>query len=148
MNIAPAPRTGKSETPLIVFPFAVPTPRAVRSYARPPIRAYGAAFGAIQDALSFFRNSYDTFAGWRASIIRLYGLVTADEQSRELPKLAITDTDDGVVEIDAVEVRSPAGVSDGSRCRVAGEGGRGSGSSQSGVLSLRVQLKPHPVLDV
>ena len=68
-----------------------------------------AAFGAIQDALSFFRNSYDTFAGWRASIIRLYGLVTADEQSRELPKLAITDTDDGVVEIDAVEVRSPAG---------------------------------------
>ncbi|MDT5014601.1 MAG: vitamin B12/bleomycin/antimicrobial peptide transport system ATP-binding/permease protein, partial [Mycobacterium sp.] len=37
-----------------------------------------AAFGAVQDALSFFRNSYDTFAGWRASIIRLYGLVTAD----------------------------------------------------------------------
>ena len=25
-----------------------------------------AAFGAIQDALSFFRNSYDMFAGWRA----------------------------------------------------------------------------------
>ena len=41
-----------------------------------------AAFGAIQDALSFFRNSYDVFAGYRASIIRLYGLVTADEQSR------------------------------------------------------------------
>ena len=30
-----------------------------------------AAFGAVQDALSFFRNAYDVFAGWRASIIRL-----------------------------------------------------------------------------
>ena len=68
-----------------------------------------AAFGAIQDALSYFRNSYDTFAGWRASIIRLHGLVTADEQSRGLPELAVTDTDDGVVELDTVEVRSPAG---------------------------------------
>ena len=38
------------------------------------------AFGAIQEALSFFRNAYDTFAGYRASIIRLYGLVTANEE--------------------------------------------------------------------
>ena len=35
--------------------------------------------------------------------------MTANEQSRALPKLAITDNDDGAVEIDAVEVRSPAG---------------------------------------
>ena len=50
-----------------------------------------AAFGAIQDALSFFRNSYDVFAGYRASIIRLHGLVTANEQSRALPKLTVDD---------------------------------------------------------
>ena len=48
-----------------------------------------AAFGAIQEALSFFRNSYDVFAGYRASILRLYGLVTANEQSRALPKLDV-----------------------------------------------------------
>ena len=47
-----------------------------------------------------------------------------------------------------VEVRIPAGVTDGSRVRVAGEGGRGSGSAPSGDLYLRVQLKPHPVFDV
>ena len=47
-----------------------------------------------------------------------------------------------------VEVRIPAGVTDGSRIRVAGEGGRGSGSAPSGDLYLRVQLKPHPVFDV
>jgi curved DNA-binding protein len=47
-----------------------------------------------------------------------------------------------------VEVRIPAGVTDGSRVRVAGEGGRGAGSGPSGDLYLRVQLKPHPVFDV
>ena len=47
-----------------------------------------------------------------------------------------------------VEVRIPPGVTDGSRVRVTGEGGRGSGSAPSGDLYLRVQLKPHPVFDV
>ena len=47
-----------------------------------------------------------------------------------------------------VEVRIPPGVTDGSRVRVSGEGGRGSGSAPSGDLYLRVQLKPHPVFDV
>jgi curved DNA-binding protein len=47
-----------------------------------------------------------------------------------------------------VEVRIPAGVTDGSRVRVAGEGGRGAGSAPSGDLYLRVQLQPHPVFDV
>jgi DnaJ-class molecular chaperone len=43
-----------------------------------------------------------------------------------------------------VEVRIPAGVSDGSRVRVSGEGGRGSGSGPSGDLFLRVRLRPQP----
>jgi curved DNA-binding protein len=48
----------------------------------------------------------------------------------------------------SVEVRIPAGVTDGSRVRVTGEGGRGTGSAPSGDLFLRVQLKPHPVFDI
>ncbi len=48
----------------------------------------------------------------------------------------------------SVEVRIPAGVTDGSRVRVAGEGGRGTGNAPSGDLYLRVQLKPHPVFEV
>ncbi len=68
-----------------------------------------AAFGAIQDALSFFRNSYDVFAGYRASILRLHGLVTANEQSRALPKVAVDTDADGAIELDAVEVRDPHG---------------------------------------
>ena len=47
-----------------------------------------------------------------------------------------------------VEVRIPAGVTDGSRVRVPGEGGRGGGSGPSGDLYLRVQLRPHPVFDI
>lgn len=48
----------------------------------------------------------------------------------------------------SVEVRIPPGVTDGSRVRVAGEGGRGTGSAASGDLYLRIQLKPHPVFEV
>jgi curved DNA-binding protein len=47
-----------------------------------------------------------------------------------------------------VEVRIPPGVTDGSRVRVPGEGGRGAGNGASGDLYLRVQLKPHPLFDV
>jgi len=47
-----------------------------------------------------------------------------------------------------VEVRIPAGVTDGSRVRVAREGGRGTASGPSGDLFLRVHLKPHPRFDV
>jgi curved DNA-binding protein len=48
----------------------------------------------------------------------------------------------------SVEVRIPPGVTDGSRVRVAGEGGHGTGSGPSGDLYLRIQVKPHPVFEV
>ena len=43
-----------------------------------------------------------------------------------------------------VDVRIPAGVGDGSRVRVAGEGEHGVGGASSGDLFLRVRLGPHP----
>jgi DnaJ-class molecular chaperone len=46
-----------------------------------------------------------------------------------------------------VDVRIPAGVADGSRVRVAGEGEHGSGGAQSGDLFLRIRLAPHPVYE-
>src|SRR5882757_5671251 len=67
------------------------------------------AFGSIQDGLSFFRNAYDQFAGYRAAIIRLHGLVEANDAGRALPEVTTTPCVDGAVELDDVEVRTPDG---------------------------------------
>jgi vitamin B12/bleomycin/antimicrobial peptide transport system ATP-binding/permease protein len=68
-----------------------------------------AAFGTIQESLSFFRNHYNHFASFRASIIRLHGLVDANARGRELPEVAVEPSERGSVEIAAVEVRTPSG---------------------------------------
>jgi curved DNA-binding protein len=44
----------------------------------------------------------------------------------------------------SVDVRIPAGVNDGSRVRVAGEGEHGAAGAAAGDLYLRVHLLPHP----
>ncbi len=46
-----------------------------------------------------------------------------------------------------VDVRIPAGVGDGSRVRITGEGEQGGGGGKSGDLYLRVRLAPHPVFE-
>jgi DnaJ-class molecular chaperone len=47
----------------------------------------------------------------------------------------------------SVDVRSPAGVKDGSRVRAAGEGEAGANGGAAGDLYLRVQTRPHPVFE-
>jgi len=46
-----------------------------------------------------------------------------------------------------VDVRIPAGVGDGSRVRISGEGESGAGGAASGDLYLRVRLAPHPLFE-
>ena len=46
-----------------------------------------------------------------------------------------------------VDVRIPAGVGDGARVRVAGEGERGTAGGPAGNLYLRIRLAPHPVFE-
>lgn len=67
------------------------------------------AFGNIQDSLSFFRNNYDNFAGFRASIIRLHGLVDANERGRALPTILVKPSEETAVELRGIEVRTPEG---------------------------------------
>lgn len=44
----------------------------------------------------------------------------------------------------ALDVKIPAGVTDGQRIRLAGQGGQGSGGGSSGDLYLVVRIAPHP----
>jgi vitamin B12/bleomycin/antimicrobial peptide transport system ATP-binding/permease protein len=67
------------------------------------------AFGSIQTGLSFFRNSYDQFAGWQASIIRLHGLVIANEEGRALPSLTVEPSKSCLVELEDIQVTTPDG---------------------------------------
>jgi DnaJ-class molecular chaperone len=66
--------------------------------------------------------------------------------------LSLEDADQGVTRRLAlkhdghartVDVRIPAGVGDGSRVRVSGEGESGAGGGTAGDLYLRIQLAPH-----
>jgi vitamin B12/bleomycin/antimicrobial peptide transport system ATP-binding/permease protein len=68
------------------------------------------AFLSVHDSLAFFRAVYDSFASYRAVIIRLDGLVTANEQARELPTLTALPSADGSLQLDEVEVRTPQGA--------------------------------------
>ncbi|MCW1958062.1 MAG: ABC transporter ATP-binding protein/permease [Mycobacterium sp.] len=67
------------------------------------------AFSNISDSLSFFRNAYDQFACYRASIIRLHGLIEANEGALEMPSLETLPSTDGSVQLNRVEVRTPDG---------------------------------------
>jgi vitamin B12/bleomycin/antimicrobial peptide transport system ATP-binding/permease protein len=68
------------------------------------------AFGRVASSLAFFRNVYDAFASYRAAIIRLDGLITANESARELPSLTAEQSRDGSLELADVEVRTPEGT--------------------------------------
>jgi len=65
------------------------------------------AFHAIHDALSFFRNAYDSFASYRAALIRLDGLIDANARARAMPRVTTEDAD--VVAAEDVDVRTPDG---------------------------------------
>ena len=107
------------------------------------------AFSNIFDGLSFFRNSYDQFASYRAAIIRLHGLVVADERARELPELLVRPSADGAVAIEGVEVRTPDGdqlidsldvhLSEGDTLVITGP----SGSGKTTLLRSLAQLWPY-----
>ena len=74
---------------------------------------------------------------------------------QELP-LTLEEADQGVTQrlsikhdghARTVDVRVPAGVGDGSRVRVAGEGERGASGAASGDLYLRIRLVPHAMFE-
>ena len=95
---------------IVVAPYLLQFPRFLAGEIKLGAMTQSAsAFGSIQDGLSFFRNAYDQFAGYRAAIIRLHGLVVANDEGRALPEVTTTPCHDGAVVLDDVEVRTPDG---------------------------------------
>ncbi len=93
------------------LPTVVQAPRAIAGEIQlGDITQSSAAFINVHDSLSWFRAVYDAFAGYRAVIIRLDGLITANETARELPSLTAEPSRDGSLELNDVEVRTPAGA--------------------------------------
>jgi vitamin B12/bleomycin/antimicrobial peptide transport system ATP-binding/permease protein len=132
------------------LPFIVQAPRLFAgSIKLGGVMQSASAFGHIEGSLSFFRNAYDRFAGYRAAIIRLNGLVEANAEARQLPELSAVASTDGSIELADVEVRTPAGTQliepldvrlmPGNALIVTGK----SGSGKTALLRTLAQLWPY-----
>jgi vitamin B12/bleomycin/antimicrobial peptide transport system ATP-binding/permease protein len=92
------------------LPFVVQAPRLLAGeLTLGDVTQSRGAFLSVHDSLSFFRAVYDSFASYRAAIIRLHGLVLANEAAGELPRLRGGPSARGALELERVEVRTPSG---------------------------------------
>jgi putative ATP-binding cassette transporter len=93
----------------VVFPLAIQAPRFFDGKITfGDLTQTARAFDEVHSSLSFFREAYSEFAAYRASMIRLHGLLEADDKSRALPQISAT-LGTGV-DIDKLDVRCPDGV--------------------------------------
>ena len=91
----------------VVFPMIIQAPRLFsQQITLGDLMQTSQAFGQVQDALSFFRSSYDEFANFRAVLTRLSGFLDALEACEQLPALSVSSAGDAV-QLRALSVHSP-----------------------------------------
>ncbi len=94
----------------VVFPFLLQAQRFFAGTIKlGDVMQTSQAFGQVQDALSFFRLSYDGFAQYRAVLDRLSGFTDAAEQARALPGIDRKIRAEGLV-IEGLDVHRPDGA--------------------------------------
>jgi vitamin B12/bleomycin/antimicrobial peptide transport system ATP-binding/permease protein len=129
---------------IVPLPFVLQAPRLFAGAIKlGDVTQSATAFGKIQSGLSFFRNAYSQFASYKAAIIRLNGLVEANDAARQLPVLTTGSSPDNSVELDGVDVRTPAGEQLIDRLDLRLERGESmviTGSSGSGKTTLMRSL--------
>lgn len=92
-----------------IFVFLIQFPRFASGQIRlGDMTQAASAFSNLYEALSFFRQAYDTFADFRASLYRLDGLDKVDAESRKLATIATTDSPG--VRLSDVSVSTPSGT--------------------------------------
>jgi putative ATP-binding cassette transporter len=93
----------------VVFPFIVQAPRFFSGAIKlGDVMQTSQAFGQVQDALSFFRSSYDGFAQYRATLDRLTGFLDANAHARALPAIPI-EPGAGSLDVRDLQVQRPDG---------------------------------------
>lgn len=93
----------------VVFPFILQAPRFFSGAIKlGDVMQTSQAFGQVQDSLSFFRESYDTFAQYRATLDRLTGFIDANQQAGALPRV-ITEDQAQALDIRGLQVLRPDG---------------------------------------
>jgi putative ATP-binding cassette transporter len=90
----------------VVFPVILQAPRYFAGQLTlGDVQQTVTAFGQVHDSLSFFRNSYDQFAAYRAVLDRLTGLLEANDQARALPSVRLEEGEG--LEVRGLTVRVP-----------------------------------------
>jgi putative ATP-binding cassette transporter len=93
-----------------VFPFIVQAPRLFsKQITLGDMMQTAQAFSQVEGALSFFRSSYDEFAGYRAVIIRLNGFLDLMESTEALPSPQFAHRKQGFG-VQALGVTTPSGT--------------------------------------
>src|SRR5882757_1388295 len=94
----------------VVFPFIIQAPRLLsRQITLGDVMQTAQAFGQVQGALSFFRTSYDDFAGYRAVVNRLSGFLDLMESAQQLVSVR-TQADAERLAVRSLTVRTAANV--------------------------------------
>jgi vitamin B12/bleomycin/antimicrobial peptide transport system ATP-binding/permease protein len=94
----------------VVFPFIVQAPRLLsRQITLGDVMQTAQSFGQVESALSFFRTSYDDFAGYRAVVNRLSGFLDLTESAERLGSVR-TESDAERIAVRSLTVRTPSNV--------------------------------------
>lgn len=140
--------TGASQL-AVVLPILIQAPRFFSGAIKlGDLQQTAQAFSEVHDSLSFFRDSYDGFAAYRAVLDRLTGLLDANHAARGLPALTHTERREGL-RIRDLTVNRPDGqtliadlsmdVAVGETLLVKGQ----SGSGKTTLLRSLANLWPH-----
>ena len=124
----------------VVFPFLVAAPRYFTGEIQlGVVMQTASAFGQVQNSLSWFVNSFDTLAPWKAGVDRLTGFSEAMEAAREAQETErgfdIAPSPQSALTLDDVEVALPNGrvilddvdlsIAEGQRLVIQGPSGSG-----------------------
>jgi putative ATP-binding cassette transporter len=93
----------------IIFPIIVSAPRYFAKLIKlGDLMQINSAFSRVQDALSYFINSYNSLSGWRAVMDRLYGFETIIKEANALSGVNI-DSGNALLTIKHFDVCLPNG---------------------------------------